>query len=114
MREVECAAPSTTRRRLSALQRIKSGGTKSGVTLFEVPGKSARLSTLFAGQSPVLESILYRVMRTTSIKRAWSCVLAVLVWMTWFQPELKAQQRVIKFSPKVMEVLEHASGGIKS
>ena len=68
-------------------------------------GKSARLSTLFAGQSPVLESILYRVMRTTSIKRGWSCVLAVLVWMTWFQPELKAQQRVIKFSPKVMEVL---------
>jgi hypothetical protein len=44
-------------------------------------------------------------MRTTSFKRGWSCVLAVLVWMTWFQPELKAQQRVIKFSPKVMEVL---------
>jgi hypothetical protein len=44
-------------------------------------------------------------MRTTSCKQGWSCVLAIVAWMTWFHPGLEAQQRVIKFSPKVMEVL---------
>ncbi|MBV8899934.1 MAG: hypothetical protein JOY92_07465 [Verrucomicrobia bacterium] len=44
-------------------------------------------------------------MRTTDTKQGWSCALAVLVWLTWSQPYLEAQQRELKFSPKVLEVL---------
>lgn len=44
-------------------------------------------------------------MRTTDAKQGWGCALAVLVWLTWCQPCLKAQQRELKFSPKVLEVL---------
>ena len=49
--------------------------------------------------------MLRRAMRIKSLKQGRSGVLALLVWMSWFHPGLEAQQRVIKFSPKVMEVL---------
>jgi hypothetical protein len=39
-----------------------------------------------------------------SSNQRFSCALVVLVWMAWFQPCLEAQH-ALKFSPKVMEVL---------
>jgi len=43
-------------------------------------------------------------MRKISRGQGWSYLLAVLLWVAVFQPGLRAQ-RVLKFSPKVMEVL---------
>jgi hypothetical protein len=43
-------------------------------------------------------------MRKINQSREWNCALAVLLWAVAFQPTVRAQ-RILKFSPKVMEVL---------
>jgi hypothetical protein len=60
--------------------------------------------TLFARQSPERESIFGPVMRKISPMREWRCVLAVLILSPAFQPCAHAQH-ALKFSPKVLEVL---------
>src|SRR3984893_8343935 len=61
-------------------------------------------SVLFAGQSPVHESILPRTMRKIGSMRGWSCALAVIMGASGFQLSLYAQQ-VVKLSPKVIAVV---------
>src|SRR5262249_62242416 len=51
-------------------------------------------------------------MRKISPGQGWSCLLAVLLWVAVFQPCVRAQ-RVLKFSPKVMEVLSAPSLELK-
>jgi hypothetical protein len=60
--------------------------------------------TLFARQSPERESIFGPAMRKISPIREWRCVLAVLILVPAFQPCAHAQH-ALKFSPKVLEVL---------
>ena len=60
--------------------------------------------TTFVRQSPQRESIFGAAMRKISPIREWRCVLAVLILVPAFQPSLHAQ-RALKFSPKVLEVL---------
>src|SRR6266481_5041864 len=43
-------------------------------------------------------------MRKISFRQGWTCVLATSLWVIVFQPCARAQ-RVLKFSPKVLEVL---------
>jgi hypothetical protein len=50
------------------------------------------------------ESVFGPVMRKISPIREWRCVLAVLILVSTFQPCAHAQ-RALKFSPKVLEVL---------
>ena len=69
--------------------------------------------TLFARQSPEGESIFGPVMRKISPIREWRCVLAVLILVPAFQPCVHAQQ-ALKFSPKVLEVLNTPPLEIKS
>jgi hypothetical protein len=66
--------------------------------------KVCLLPVVFAGQITVRESKLHCAMRKISTNQGCICALAVLLWISWFQPCLKAQQ-ARKFSPKVMEVL---------
>jgi hypothetical protein len=67
---------------------------------------------LFARQSPERESILGPVMGKISPIRERRCVLAVLILVAAFQPCAHAQQ-VLKFSPKVLEVLNTPTLEIK-
>ena len=60
--------------------------------------------TLFARQRPEGESIFGPVMRKISRIQEWRCVLAVLILVPAFQPCAHAQH-ALKFSPKVLEVL---------
>jgi hypothetical protein len=43
-------------------------------------------------------------MRKITFRQGWTCLLAMLLWVIVFQPCARAQ-RVLKFSPKVLEVL---------
>ena len=69
--------------------------------------------TTFARQSPERESIFGAAMRKISPIREWRCVLAVLILVPAFQPCVHAQQ-ALKFSPKVLEVLNTPRLEIKS
>ena len=62
-------------------------------------------NALFARQSPELQSRFCPAMRKTSPIREWGCVLTVLILVSAFQPSAHAQ-RALKFSPKVLEVLD--------
>jgi len=59
---------------------------------------------LFTRQRRVCKSILVAAMRKISFRQGWTCVLAMLSLVVVFQPCAHAQ-RVLKFSPKVLEVL---------
>ena len=69
--------------------------------------------TTFVRQSPERESIFGAAMRKISPIREWRCVLAVLILVPAFQPCVHAQQ-ALKFSPKVLEVLNTPPLEIKS
>src|ERR1700719_2467754 len=69
--------------------------------------------TTFVRQSPQRESIFGAAMRKISPIREWRCVLAVLILVPAFQPCVHAQQ-ALKFSPKVLEVLNTPPLEIKS
>src|ERR1700722_9505073 len=69
--------------------------------------------TTFVRQSPERESIFGAAMRKISPIREWRCVLAVLILVPAFQACVHAQQ-ALKFSPKVLEVLNTPPLEIKS
>ena len=50
------------------------------------------------------EGVLRHAMRKITSKQGTPCALALLLLLAWFPPDLRAQ-RALKFSPKVMEVL---------
>jgi hypothetical protein len=60
--------------------------------------------TTFVRHSPQRESIFGAAMRKISPIRERRCVLAVLILVPAFQPCVLAQQ-ALKFSPKVLEIL---------
>ena len=69
--------------------------------------------TTFVRHSPQRESIFGAAMRKISPMRERRCVLAVLILVPAFQPCVHAQQ-ALKFSPKVLEVLNTPPLEIKS
>src|SRR6516225_1422630 len=59
----------------------------------------------FERQNLKSQSILGAAMRKISPGQGWFYLLAVMLWVAVFQPCVRAQT-VLKFSPKVMEVLD--------
>jgi hypothetical protein len=67
---------------------------------------------LFARQTPtggIVNSAMLKMIRI----REWRCTLAVLILLPAFQPCVDAQERALKFSPGVMEVLNTPALEIK-
>src|ERR1700751_1016971 len=62
------------------------------------------IGCFFERQNLKSQSIFGAAMRKISPGQGWSYLLAVLLWVAVFQPCVRAQT-VLKFSPKVMEVL---------
>jgi hypothetical protein len=67
----------------------------------------------FSGHNPMQESKFRRAVRKVASEQGTRCALAILLLLAWFTPDLRAQ-RALKFSPKVMEVLNMPPVEIKN